>query len=54
MARFSLAGGWTPLLLAVTDKCPSKSREEGKTTAGQSRHTPRAVEPSQGAACGMK
>lgn len=52
--RFSLAGGWAPLLLAVTDKCPSKSLEEGRTTAGQPHHTPRAVEPGQGAVCKMK
>lgn len=52
--RFSLPDSCAPLLLAVTDKCPSKSLEEGRTTAGQSHRTPRAVEPGQGAVCKMK
>ena len=51
---FQLLVSWAPLLLAVTDKCPSKGLEEGRTTAGQSHHTPRAVEPGQGAVCKMK
>lgn len=51
---FSLVGGWAPLLLDITDKCPSNSWEEGRTPAGQSSHTPRAMEPSQGAVCKMK
>ena len=54
MSVFQLLVSWAPLLLAVTDKCPSKGLEEGRTTAGQSHHTPRAVEPGQGAVCKMK
>lgn len=53
VARFSLAGGWTPLLLAITDNCPSRAARKGEHCRTVSPHT-MCCRPNKGAVCRMK